>query len=162
MAVTDIIILVFLGVCVFVGAKNGLIRQIGGIVGIFLGIYLSYLFSPALSSRISELVKMSPTVAKVISFILIIIGTLIIMSVIGRIMESLFSAVAIGWLNRLLGIVLSLSVGVLLSGVVLVILRYVDHNWFHVFEKAGISDSKLAEPILNIADKVFPYLKKIF
>jgi len=162
MAVIDIVILIFLGVCVFVGAKNGIIRQLGGLVGLFLGVYLSYKFSQDLSDVLSGWVKMSPMVAKVISFFLIMVGTLLVMSLVGRILESLFSAVAIGWLNRLLGIILSLSIGVLLVGVVLIVLRYVDQNWFKVLGDTGLSDSKLGESILSIVDKIFPYLKKIF
>lgn len=162
MAVIDIVILVFLGVCIFVGAKNGIIRQLGGIIGLFLGIYLSYMFSSALSGWLSEWVKTSETVMKVISFTIIMVATLILMSLIGKLLESLFSAVAIGWLNRLLGIILSLGIGVLLVGVVLFLLRYVDQNWFNVLGEEKFSDSKLAEPIISIVDNVFPYLKKLF
>jgi len=162
MAVIDIVILVFLGVCIFVGAKNGIIRQVGGIIGLFLGIYLSYKFSSSLSGWLSEWVKTSETVMKVISFVLIMIGTLILMSLLGRLLESLFAAVAIGWLNRLLGIVLSLGIGIFLVGVILSLLRYVDQNWFGILGETKLSDSKLAEPILSIADKVFPYLKNLF
>jgi len=162
MATLDIVILVYLGVCIFVGARNGIIRQLGGIIGLFLGIYLSYKFSSALSGYLSEWVKVSETAMKVISFALIMIGTLVLMSLLGRLLESLFSAVAINWINRLLGIILSLGIGVLLLGVVLFIINYIDQNWFGILGESQISDSKLAETILSISDKVFPYLKKLF
>jgi len=162
MAATDTVILIVLGICVFVGAKNGVIRQIGGIVGLILGVYLAYRFSPSLAESVSGRINCPSNVSKVIAFTLIMTATLLAMSLLGRILESIFSAAAIGWINRLLGIILSLSIGILLIGVVLNMLKFVDSNWFPILGDSEFSESKLAEPILSIIDKVFPYLKKVF
>lgn len=162
MAVTDIIIVIFLCVCIFTGAKNGIVRQVGGAIGLFLGIYLAYRFSPAFSCSIEKWIKVSDSIAKIISFVLILVATLLVTSLISRLLESFFSAVAINWINRLLGIILSLAVGILITGVIFHILKYVNQNWFTSSNGNWMSDSKLVDPILAVVDKVFPYLKNLF
>ncbi|MBQ0006644.1 MAG: CvpA family protein [Alistipes sp.] len=162
MAAIDIIIIIFLCVCIFVGAKNGIVRQLGGIVGLFLGLYLAYRCSPAFSGFIVKWVKLSDSVAKIISFVLILVATLLLTSLISRLLESVFAAVAVNWINRLLGIILSMAVGILLVGVLLHILKYVNQNWFPDAGGNWMSDSKLAGPILKAVDKLFPYLKQLF
>ncbi len=162
MVAIDVIIIIFLCVCIFVGAKNGIVRQVGGIVGLFLGLYLAYRFSPACSGFIVKWGKMSDSVAKIISFVLILVATLLLASLISRLLESVFTAVSVNWINRLLGIILSMAVGILLVGVLLHILKYVNQNWFPGTGGNWISDSKLAGPILTAVDKLFPYLKQLF
>ena len=72
MAVIDIIILVLLALAVIKGLKDGLIRQIGGIAGLFIGIILAGRFSSLLADWLGQWVNASENIVKIIAFILII------------------------------------------------------------------------------------------
>ncbi len=161
MAVLDIIILVVLGLCVLIGAIHGLIRQFGFIVGLFLGIWLACRFSSPLAGYMASWIHASEQVVKVIAFALILILTVLGMSLLGRMLENVFASAALGWLNRICGAVFSLLAGVMFLGVVFLMLEYVDHNWFSFMDDKVWSESKLAGPVIEICENIFPYLKKM-
>jgi len=161
MAVLDIIILVVLGLCVLTGAIHGLIRQLGSIVGLFLGIWLACRFSSPLAGYMSSWINASEQVVKVIAFASILILSVLGMSLLGRMLENVFTSAAVGWLNRIGGVVFSLLAGVMFLGVVFLMLEYVDHNWFSIMDDKVWSESKLAGPVIEICEKIFPYLKKL-
>lgn len=162
MNTTDIIILVILGIALIKGLKDGLVRQIGGIVGLILGIYLAYKFSDLLSGWLNQWINASESIVKIISFSVIIIGVVLCMSLLGRLLEKIFQLTTLGWVNRVLGVLFSLFAAILIIGVLASLLTYVNEEWFTLIPENQFSDSKLIEPITKISDTIFPYLKKLF
>lgn len=161
MAVLDIIILVVLGLCVLMGAIHGLIRQLGSIVGLFLGIWLACRFSSPLAGYMSSWIHASEQIVKVIAFTLILIFTVLGMSLLGRMLEKVFTSAALGWLNRIAGVLFSLLAGIMFLGVIFLLLKYVDQNWFSFMDDKVWSESRLAGTVMEVCEKIFPYLKKM-
>lgn len=162
MNTTDIIILVILAIALIKGFKDGLIKQIGGILGLILGIYLAYKFSDLLSEWLHQWINATEYIVKAISFSLIVIGVVLCMSLLGKLLETLIKITTLGWINRLLGVIFSLFGAVLIIGVLVSLLSYVNDTWFSIVPKDQFSDSKLIEPIRQISDTIFPYLKSFF
>lgn len=162
MAVLDIIILIVLGLCVLFGAIQGIIRQLGSFVGLFLGIWAACRFSSSLAGYASSWIHASDSVLKVISFAIILILIVLGMSIVGRTIEKIFSSASLGWLNRLLGIVFSVLAGTMMLGVVFLLLKYVDSNWFSVMDGRVWSESKLAGPLIEWCEKLFPFLRNLY
>ena len=140
MAVIDIIILVLLLLAVIKGLKDGLIRQAGGIAGLFIGI----------------------NIVKIIAFVLIIIATCLCMHLLGKLLEKIIQLATLGWVNRILGMVLSIATTVLLIGVLLSLIEYVNDTWFTLVPKEALEGSKGVQIITSITDSVFPYIKELF
>ena len=148
MTVIDIIILVLLAIAVFKGIKDGLMRQLGGIVGLILGIFLA--------GRFSE------NVVKVLSFIVIIVVVCLCVVLLSRLLEKVIKITTLGWINRLLGVLLSVSAVVLLIGVIISVIEYVNTTWFTIISPEQMAKSKGVQIISSITDALFPYLKQLF
>ncbi len=163
MTVIDIIILVLLALAVFKGIKDGLMRQLGGIVGLILGIFLAGRFSAMLSGWLHRVAPtLSENVVKVLSFIVIIVVVCLCVVLLSRLLEKVIKITTLGWINRLLGVLLSVSAVVLLIGVVISVIEYVNTTWFTIIPPEQMAKSKGVQIISSITDTVFPYLKQLF
>ena len=162
MNVIDVIILILLILAVIKGIKDGFVKQMGSILGLFLGIVLAGRFSALLGTWLHQWVNASEEIVKIISFTIIIIGVCICMSLLGKLLEKILKAITLNWLNRLLGVIISLFAAVLLIGIILSLLEYVNANWFVIIPKDKLAESKGIQLISDFSKTVFPYLKEFF
>jgi membrane protein required for colicin V production len=75
-------------------------------------------------------------------------------------LENVVKLVTLGWLNKLLGVIFSLAKCILILGVVVIAFNALN-NAFGLVKPSVISDSVLYPIINDIADSVFPYLKRL-
>ncbi|HIR95423.1 MAG TPA: CvpA family protein [Candidatus Coprenecus stercorigallinarum] len=163
MNVIDIVILVLLALAVFKGLKDGLMRQVGGITGLFLGIILAGRFSAMLSGWLHRVApSISESVVKVLSFIIIIVVVCICVVLISRLLEKVIKISTLGWINRLLGVLLSVFAVVLVIGVIISVIEYVNTEWFILVSPQRLADSKGVQIISSVTDALFPYIRKLF
>lgn len=162
MAVIDIILLILLGIALFKGLKDGFIRQVGGIAGLILGIFLAGRFSALLAGWLHQWVDASESIVKSISFALIVIGVCLCMHFIGLLLEKIVKITMLGWLNRLLGAALAIFGMVLIAGVLLSLIQYVNETWFVLIPQDALDKSKGLQIISSVTNVIFPYLKNLF
>jgi membrane protein required for colicin V production len=108
------------------------------------------------------LINASENVVKAISFALIIIAVCLCVTLIGKIIEKIFTLATLGWVNRLLGAILSVGGTVLLLGAILSMIEYVNQTWFTLIPEQTMNESQIIGIIKDISETVFPYLKKLF
>ncbi len=162
MTVIDIIIIVLLALAVFKGIKDGLVRQVGGIAGLILGIFLAGRFSAFLAGWMHQWIDASESAVKAVSFAVIIIVVCLCMYLLGRLLEKIIKITTLGWINRLLGVVLSVCTVVLLIGAVISLIEYINSTWFVLVPQEQLAKSKSIQIISSVTDAVFPYLKQLF
>lgn len=162
MTVIDIIIIVLLALAVFKGIKDGLVRQVGGIAGLILGIFLAGRFSAFLAGWMHQWIDASESAVKAVSFAVIIIVVCLCMYLLGRLLEKIIKITTLGWINRLLGVILSVCTVVLLIGAVISLIEYINSTWFVLVPQEQLAKSKSIQIISSITDAVFPYLKQLF
>lgn len=163
MSVIDIVILVLLALAVIKGLKDGLMKQVGGIVGLLLGIFLAGRFSAMLSGWLQRVAPtISESVVKVLSFIIIIVVVCLCVVLLSRLLEKVIKISTLGWLNRLLGVLLSVSAAVLVMGVIISMIEYVNTTWFIIISPDRMAGSKGVQIISSITDSLFPYLRQLF
>ena len=151
MTVIDIIILVLLALAVFKG------------VGLILGIFLAGRFSAMLSGWLHRVAPtLSESIVKVLSFIVIIVVVCLCVVLLSRLLEKVIKITTLGWINRLLGVLLSVSAVVLLIGVLVSVIEYVNNTWFTLVPPETMAKSKGVQIISSITDALFPYLKQLF
>jgi len=160
MGIIDIVIICCFLPSLFLGAKNGFVKQVISLVILFLGIKLSIAFSTPVAGWLQSRITLQPVWISVISFASVFIIVAIFFAAVGKLLESVIKVTMLGWLNRLLGIVFSM-LKVLL---VLCLLAYFVNSANGLL--GFLSEDQLAEsnffgPLLNLADKVFPALKSI-
>ena len=153
MSALDIIIAVLLLWAVYKGFTDGVIVQLGGIVGLLLGVYLAFRFS----AKVGDWLCSDDSFAQPVGFIVIVVVVLILIALLGRLLRGLFRIAGLGMLDRmgglLLGVVkMSLIIGILLTG-----FRALNEKEEWVSRKT-LSESILYEPMLSVASFTFPYL----
>jgi membrane protein required for colicin V production len=112
--VFDIIILVVIAIPTFIGLKVGVVKALLIVVGGIVGIVLAGRYSDQLGAVFSDAAW-----AKVVAFAVILLATLIVASIIARLVKFALSAVLLGWVNRLGGAVLGFILGAFFCGAVL-------------------------------------------
>lgn len=161
MGTIDIIILVCLLPALYFGIKNGLIKQIVSFAVIYLGITLSLKFADPVSGWVLGYVKLEPFWAKAVSFLIIFAAVALVLNLLGNIIQKAVNATAAGFLNRILGVLLSLFLFVLLVAL-LVYLADSLNQLTGFIPKEKLAESKLYPFMLDIAKTFFPYLKSLF
>jgi membrane protein required for colicin V production len=151
----DIILLVLLGLAVIDGLRKGIVVQLGGIVGILLGIWLAFRYSAPLGAWL----RIDPEISGYVAFGLIVLVSILAIGLIGWCLGKMINLVGLGLLNRLGGAVLALVKGVLILGALLIVLEAVDRYTGLVGERQ-FDNSRLCGPITGTTRAVLPFLKQ--
>lgn len=160
MNIVDIILLICFVPALVQGLRKGFISQVIAIISIIAGVWVSARFTASASTWLAQYIEGSEQVLKVISFTLIFIAVIAVLAILGRLLEGTVKLIMLGWLNRLLGMVLSLVKAGLIVG--LVIMAFCSlNNTFSLVSEEVLNESVLFPPLKNMAYTVFPYLKEL-
>ena len=112
----DIAIVISLLYGLIKGFSRGLIKEVAGLLGFFIGVYIAINFSSYLNPKITEFLKSYEKFVPIISFVTLFIASIISIKILGHIVDQLFKAMAFGFVSRLLGAVFGfLKIAVILS-----------------------------------------------
>lgn len=160
MGIIDIIIICCFLPCLYLGARNGFIKQVISLVIIIVGIKLSISFSAPVSEWLSSRIELQPIWVSVISFTAVFVVVALVFGLVEKLLDAVVKVTMLGWLNRLLGILFSmLKVVVLLS-----LLAYFVNSANELLgfiSEDQISESNFFKPLLDLSDKIFPALKSL-
>ena len=161
MGVIDIVIVCCFLPVLYFGIKNGLVRQLVALAVIYFGITLSLKFSSSVSAWILEHMEMPEFWAKAVSFILVFFVVALVLSLLGRLVEKIIQISLLGWLNKLLGIVMTF---VLFLFIISALVYLVDsaNNILEFIPKEKIEESRFYPSLLQLAQDVFPRFKELF
>jgi len=160
MQTIDIIILVCLVPFVVQGIRKGFVSQLTALVSVVLGIWLSARFSKVVSEYLRPYIEVSDALLNVISFIAILLGVTLVLYLVGKAIEKLLKLVMLGWLDKLLGLTLSLLKGILLIGVIIVAFNTLNVRFEFVSEEI-LENSALYPPLKELTYTIFPVLKEL-
>jgi len=137
----DIVIIVVAVLLGAVGLRQGIIKTVFGIAGLIGGIVLAGRYYDELAAVLSS---SGATWVNIAAYAIILIATLIVVGVIGRLVAKLVHLVLLGWLDRLVGCILGVFIGSLLCAAILAIVV----NYYPGTE-AVISQSGLARFLME-------------
>jgi membrane protein required for colicin V production len=115
----DIVIIVIIAVSAFMGLRIGLIKAVLSLVGVIVGVILAGLFYVPLSEQLSFIPHEGA--AKVVAFIIILVGIMVIASILAWLLKLAVSLVMLGWVNRAGGAVFGLVLGAIFCSALLAI-----------------------------------------
>jgi len=153
----DIVIIVVLAVGMVRGFINGLVKEVASLAALILGIWGAIRFSSFTAGKLYDYFDMSGKYVGIISFLVTFGIIVIIIHFIGLLVDKLMQAVALGFINKLLGIVFGLFKSVLIMSVVLVVLNAIDARR-PFLPKEKIEQSMLYNPVSDIAPAIFPII----
>ena len=161
MGVVDIVIVCCFLPVLYFGIKNGLVKQLVALAVIYFGITLSLKFAAPVSEWVLQHLQIPEFWAKAVSFILIFFVVALVLSLLGRIIEKIIKISLLGWLNKLLGIVMTFGIFAL---VLSVLVYFVDsaNNLLEFIPKEKLEESRFYPMLLDLAKEVFPRFKELF
>ena len=153
----DAIIIVILILGMIRGFTNGLIKEAASLAALILGIWGAIKFSGFTAAKLYDYFDMTGKYVGIISFIITFGIIVVIIHFIGLLIDKLIAAVALGFINRLLGIAFGLLKSVLILSVILVVLNAIDARR-PFLPKDKIENSMFYNPISDIAPAIFPII----
>jgi membrane protein required for colicin V production len=161
MATLDIILLICFLPGIIRGLSKGFLEQALALVGIVLSVWAAFRFSSLVCTWIKPYLEVSETVLSVISFALILVVVALVAILVGKLLTKLLELAMLGWLDKVLGLVLALAVNALAIGVVIVLFDTL--NLKFGFVKPEVLDGSVVYTALkDLSYLVFPYLKELF
>ena len=137
----DIVIVIISVIFGILGMWKGAIRAAFGIVGLIGGIALAGHYYKSLAALLSPVGAAWSGIA---AYAIILIVTLIAASIIGWIVARLIHVTPLGWVDRIVGLILGLGIGSILCAALLAILsKYLSSI------EAVISDSAVARFLMD-------------
>ena len=160
MNILDAIILIALIPAIIQGLRKGFISQAISIISIVAGIWASARFANIVTEWVSQYITASEQVLKIIAFALILVVVFIVLGLLGRLLESILKIVMLEWINKLLGLLFSLLKVVLIIGLIILAFSSLNSS-IGLVKPEVIEGSALYEPVKDIAEAIFPYIKNM-
>ena len=104
MSTIDIILLIPLAWGAFMGFRKGLVLELASLVGLILGIYGAIKFSGFTADKLIQYVDITQEWLGLLSFLVTFILIILVVFILARILDKTLKAVALGLVNRLLGL----------------------------------------------------------
>lgn len=157
----DIIILICFLPFIYEGLTKGLVAEIVSIVSVLLGAWLAFHFSEIACGWLGDyLPSVSPALMNLIGFLIIFAAGVFILNLLGKIVEKVIKIALLGWLNRLLGLALSLVKGMLIISLFVVLFSNLN-GIFQLVPQETLDASVAYQPLKDLGYEIFPYLKAL-
>jgi membrane protein required for colicin V production len=154
----DLVLGIILIVAIIRGFRNGLIIELASLASLILGIWGAVKFSDWFASFLEKTTGLKSDYTSLIAFIVIFIGIVILIHVLGKVLDTVVNAVALGFINRLAGIVFSLLKTAVILCVLILIIDHVDEN-VHLLPSQQKAESKLYKPMKKVVPTLLPFIK---
>jgi membrane protein required for colicin V production len=154
----DYIIIIVLVISGMKGYRKGFIHQLVFLVALILGIFVAVKFTKLVSPFIQSHFIQSDNVSKIATFVILFILVIVGIHWLGKYLEKTFEEVELGHLNKIIGIIFSVSKMIFILSIFMVLLKFsiIKINWPN---PQDIDKSYTYKPIESVAPAVFPYLK---
>lgn len=154
--ILDIILAIPLVWALWAGFRSGVIVQLGGIAGLLVGVWLAFRYDVCVGAWFG----IDETAGSVIGFIIIVVATIILIAIIGRLLKGVFRFAGLAALDRIGGAILSLLKVALIVG--LLLWAFGELNRSLCWEKGRkIEKAHLYKPLTAIAEFTFPYMEMV-
>lgn len=160
METLDILLLICFIPALVRGIQKGFIEQVISLVSIFVGAWAAYRFASPLGVWLKDYINLEPKILGVVSFAVIVILTVFILTLIGKLLSKTLSLASLGFVNRLLGVVFALLKAALVIGLIIFVFDTLNTKWAIVNTQI-LQDSVIYKALHGAAMKVFPYLKNL-
>lgn len=154
----DLVLGIILVLAAIQGFRKGFIVEAASLAALVLGIWGAIKFSDWTADFITRKFNYHSEYLSIFAFILVFIGIVILISLLGKLLDNAVKAVALGFLNRLAGIIFGvLKVAVILS-IFLLLFDAVDEN-VHLLPAKQKAESKVYTPMKQLVPTLFPFIK---
>ena len=148
----DIITLVALVWAVVSGWRSGFTSQLLGLLGIVLGLFLSVRYGAA----VGAMFHIDARFSVIAGFLITFVATLTAATIFAKLIARVLSSVGLGWVNALLGILLSIVKGLLVLSMIYASLYALNAD-LHFIEPRYFNNSISFDIVRQCAEPLFKY-----
>jgi membrane protein required for colicin V production len=153
----DIIIIGLIALAMIRGFMNGFVKEVASLAALILGIWGAIKFSSFTAEKLYDYFDMSGKYVGVVAFLVTMCIIAVLIQLMGMVIDKFVKAVALGLVNRLLGIGFGLLKSVLILSIVFVVLNAIDAGR-PFLPREKIERSFLYNPISDVAPAIFPII----
>lgn len=154
----DIVLGIILIIAAIQGFRKGFIVEIASLAALVLGIWGAIKFSDWTAGFISDTMNYHSKHLVTIAFVVTFVAIVVVVHILGKVLDNTVKAVALGFLNRLAGIIFgTLKTAVILS-IFLLLFDGVDEN-VHILPSKQKAESKIYTPMKQLVPTLFPFIK---
>ena len=153
----DLLLAFFLLCGAVKGFKNGFIIETASLAALFLGLYGALRFSFYTSDILVEKFHISTRYLHIISFVITFVVIVILVRLLAKVLDKLVNAVALGFINRLTGILPGIIKVAFVLSLLLLLVNAMDRK-AHFMPQDKVRESLLYDPISRFAPTLFMYL----
>lgn len=155
MNIFDIITIIVLILAAIAGARKGFITQLFSLLSIVGGILIASAYGPS----VGEALGIDAAYSKIVGYAITFIATAVAASLVARILAKLFSAMGLGGLDTLLGVVLSAAKYMLILSVVFTTFERLNTN-MQMVEARHFESSKSFKIVSSFAGTVLDWFNE--
>lgn len=159
MNLLDIIFLVPLLFALYRGYRKGLIHMVASLAALVLGIVAAMRLRSLTAALLDSIFNINPDHMNVIAFSVTFVVVVMLVHLVAFLLDKLVKAVALSFVNRLLGMLVGFLVTAFVLSMILWPLNQINRER-EIIKKEHIEGSLLYRPLSGFAPTVFPYLKK--
>ena len=161
MNVFDILILILLLLAFVHGYRKGLIMQLVGLATIILAAIFGGKLAAIILPELVRLIKLTPEVAKVISYVLAFAGIAIVIALIGRLVQRFVDVVFLSFVNRLAGALVATGTLMVILSILLNLALMLDRNE-RLIKPELKEESFFFKRVEAVVPAIVPYLNREF
>jgi len=151
----DIIIILPLLYGLIKGFSNGLIKEITGLLGLIIGVYVAINFSSYLHPRVTEFLGGYDQFVPIIAFTTLFVVSILAIRLLGYFLDKLTKVLALGIISKILGSIFGvLKIVVIFSFLLVVITEY------KLINTKTQKESVLLKPLQDVAGIIIPEINK--
>lgn len=150
-AIFDIVFFIAIAFSCIYGYIKGFVRQLFGLVGIFIGTYCAYKLAGALTIWWHGHFDVDPRVTKIIIFIILSAIIYFLVLRLAILFDKLLKMAMLNWVNKFLGLIFGAAKIILIFSA----LAYAI-NSLNMSDK--MNTSKIYSHLISLADFIFPYI----
>ena len=133
--------------------------MIASLAALVLGIVGAMQLRPLVASMLDSLFEIAPQYMNVIAFSVAFVAIVLVVHLVAYLVERLVRAVALSFVNRLLGMAFGVLVTAFVISIILWPLNEINEQK-EIIRKEHIEGSLFYKPLSALAPAVFPYLKR--
>lgn len=155
----DLIVAILLLIALLKGYRKGLIMQLVALATIILSAIFGGQLAKIILPEFDKMVKLSPEVSRVVSFIIAFAAIALLLSLIGRLIQRFIDEVSLAFFNKLLGGIIAAATMMLFLSILINLFSMLDKNEQLITQKVK-KESFFYERIEAVVPAVVPYLDK--
>lgn len=154
----DLILGIILIIAAIQGFRKGFIHEFASLAALVLGIWGGIKLSDWTADLITDTTGYKSEHLGAIAFLVTFIVIVIVVHILGKVLDNTVKAVALGFLNRLAGIIFGVLKTAVILSIFLLLFDTVDEN-VHLLPSGQKADSKVYTPMKQLVPTLFPFIK---